>query len=832
MTLSRSAPAHADDERGSVPLGADDDAAGGRGGARSSGAPRRRGGARTARRRRPPPGERERRPRPARRRPDGPRRGDGARVARRCGERRRLVAQEHGQPRRGGLKSRRRREAEAPLARLWLDGAGTGPPGAPRTARRCCAPSAAMVPRQGGIASNLAHAIRRHPVPASPAPRRARAPAPRPPGRAAATAGRRRASASRWRASVPTSPRVIGPVSAARDAEGPGVAEGLLDQRAVDRQRSPPRRGLRPRRARRSRRAGRRSRPRRAPPPRGRRPCSRGQPDRRSRRAPRPSSARSAASSSSPSIAMVAPWRAATARSVSANATSGWNAPICVPAAIAGSRTSAPSTPLVWTIAWPPYRRSSAASRADRVVRDGQDDQLDLVEDGVASAKARAPGTSERKRSRRAASRSATATTGQPARCSATPSAVPTAPAPTMPIDRRLARLEPAGADGVVARLAVGVIGGRRARRRLGSRSMPRSCELASSGLAVGARPGRGAAASRSRADRPPARPSSGLAVRFHATSLASDEVRQRATPRSIRRPSLASAPASRTTTGSPRSATCSTSTRAPVTLKILLENALRHAGGGIVDASRRRDAGLVAPGRRDRGRDPVHAGAGDPPGLHRRAGGRRPRGDARRDGGARRRPGAGQPARAGRPRHRPLGPGRPVRDARRRSPSTSRASTSATASATSSCAGPRPRSATCGSCRRGPASSTRSTSSTWRRSSPTADEDGAGSPSPTRSSGTDSHTTMINGLGVLGYGVGGIEAEAVAARPAALPADAADRRRAPLRRAAARLDRDRPRARRHRDAARVRRRRRVRRVRRRRPRRAWRSPTGRRSRT
>ncbi len=32
---------------------------------------------------------------------------------------------------------------------------------------------------------------------------------------------------------------------------------------------------------------------------------------------------------------------------------------------------------------------------------------------------------------------------------------------------------------------------------------------------------------------------------------------------------------------------------------------------------------------------------------------------------------------------------------------------------------------------------------------------------SPTRSSGTDSHTTMINGLGVLGWGVGGIEAEA-----------------------------------------------------------------------
>ena len=27
---------------------------------------------------------------------------------------------------------------------------------------------------------------------------------------------------------------------------------------------------------------------------------------------------------------------------------------------------------------------------------------------------------------------------------------------------------------------------------------------------------------------------------------------------------------------------------------------------------------------------------------------------------------------------------------------------------------------------------------------------------------GTDSHTTMVNGLGVLGWGIGGIEAEAV----------------------------------------------------------------------
>ena len=34
--------------------------------------------------------------------------------------------------------------------------------------------------------------------------------------------------------------------------------------------------------------------------------------------------------------------------------------------------------------------------------------------------------------------------------------------------------------------------------------------------------------------------------------------------------------------------------------------------------------------------------------------------------------------------------------------------------------------------------------------------------PFPPSLAGTDSHTTMINGLGVLGWGVGGIEAEAV----------------------------------------------------------------------
>jgi aconitate hydratase len=43
-----------------------------------------------------------------------------------------------------------------------------------------------------------------------------------------------------------------------------------------------------------------------------------------------------------------------------------------------------------------------------------------------------------------------------------------------------------------------------------------------------------------------------------------------------------------------------------------------------------------------------------------------------------------------------------------------------------------------------------------------TADEDGKTLAYPDTLVGTDSHTTMINGLGVLGWGVGGIEAEAV----------------------------------------------------------------------
>ena len=95
---------------------------------------------------------------------------------------------------------------------------------------------------------------------------------------------------------------------------------------------------------------------------------------------------------------------------------------------------------------------------------------------------------------------------------------------------------------------------------------------------------------------------------------------------------------------------------------------------------------------------------------------------------------------------------------------------------------------------------------------------------------GTDSHTTMINGLGVLGWGVGGIEAEAaMLGQPVSMLVPAGGGLQA-HRRAAGGLDRHRPRPHRHPDAARARRGRQVRRVLRRRGCRTCRWPTARRS--
>ena len=167
------------------------------------------------------------------------------------------------------------------------------------------------------------------------------------------------------------------------------------------------------------------------------------------------------------------------------------------------------------------------------------------------------------------------------------------------------------------------------------------------------------------------------------------------------------------------------------------------------------------------------------------------------------------QPARPGRAGHRPLGHRRRLRHAPTPSSATSSSSTSATASATSSCAGARPRSTTSRSSRRAPASCTRSTSSTWPASSWSA----TASAYPDTCVGTDSHTTMVNGLGVLGWGVGGIEAEAaMLGQPVSMliPRVVGFKLTGAI---PAGVDRHRPRAHDHRDAAQARRRRQVRRV-------------------
>ena len=93
---------------------------------------------------------------------------------------------------------------------------------------------------------------------------------------------------------------------------------------------------------------------------------------------------------------------------------------------------------------------------------------------------------------------------------------------------------------------------------------------------------------------------------------------------------------------------------------------------------------------------------------------------------------------------------------------------------------------------------------------------------------GTDSHTTMVNGLGVLGWGVGGIEAEAaMLGQPVSMLIPEVVGFRL-VGRAQGRHHRDRPGADRHPDAAPEGRRRPLRRILRPRPRQPDRSPTAR----
>ncbi len=243
-----------------------------------------------------------------------------------------------------------------------------------------------------------------------------------------------------------------------------------------------------------------------------------------------------------------------------------------------------------------------------------------------------------------------------------------------------------------------------------------------------------------------------------------------------------------------------------------------RRATASSPRATSRRLAGWRPASGAERG-DPVPAVAGHPPGLHGRPGRRRPRRDARRDGRPRRRSAA---------RVNPLVPADLVID------HSVQVDRFGTADAFAFNVGPRVRAQ-----RRalpapalGPARLSRPAGRPARDrdrppGQPRAPRHGghhgrrstAGrSPFPTRWSGTDSHTTMVNALGVLGYGVGGIEAEAVLLGQPLYQPMPAGRRRPASRRAAAGSDGDRPRPRRHGATPQGRRRRLVRRVRGRRP--------------
>ena len=196
----------------------------------------------------------------------------------------------------------------------------------------------------------------------------------------------------------------------------------------------------------------------------------------------------------------------------------------------------------------------------------------------------------------------------------------------------------------------------------------------------------------------------------------------------------------------------------AAYSLKILLENLLRTEDGANITADHIRALAAWDPHGRAGHRDPVHPGPRGDAGLHRRAVRGRPGHHARGGAGARRRPVADQPAGAGRAGHRPLGHRRPLRRAGRLRSATSSSSTSAT----------------------------RERYQFLRWGQTAFDEfkvvpPGTGivhqvnieylarvvlrrataSAYPDTLVGTDSHTTMVNGLGVLGWGVGGIEAEA-----------------------------------------------------------------------
>ena len=115
-----------------------------------------------------------------------------------------------------------------------------------------------------------------------------------------------------------------------------------------------------------------------------------------------------------------------------------------------------------------------------------------------------------------------------------------------------------------------------------------------------------------------------------------------------------------------------------------------------------------------------------------------------------------------GRSGDRPLGAGRSLRHAATRWTINVDLEFSAIASATNSCAGDRRRSTISASCRRTSGIVHQVNLEYLAKGVFLRPDDGGQVAVPDTLVGTDSHTTMINGLGVVGWGVGGIEAEAV----------------------------------------------------------------------
>ena len=193
-----------------------------------------------------------------------------------------------------------------------------------------------------------------------------------------------------------------------------------------------------------------------------------------------------------------------------------------------------------------------------------------------------------------------------------------------------------------------------------------------------------------------------------------------------------------------------------PYSLKVLAENLLRTEDGANITKDHIEAIANWDPVGRPEHGDPVHPGAGDHAGLHRGALHRRPghhAGGRRRPG---RRSGEGQSAGARRPGDRPLGDRRPVRPAN---------AFERNVEIEYERNGERYQFLRWG---QGafddfkvvpPGTGIVHQVNIEYLASVVWERDGVAYPDTCV--GTDSHTTMENGLGVLGWGVGGIEAEA-----------------------------------------------------------------------